>query len=108
MTHGTHSLIHCERMSADGEDGVGGITTLKDEATDTLIYAPPPQGNFTLHHQPAVRSAFSSYLFFSEVLGRRLELTIVSCAQVDVLLDLLRTHEPGEITILTIGMKPFE
>ncbi|ELR19118.1 inosineuridine preferring nucleoside hydrolase [Acanthamoeba castellanii str. Neff] len=57
-----------------GEDGVGGITTLKDEATDTLIYA-PPQGNFTLHHQPAV----------------------------DVLLDLLRTHEPGEITILTIG-----
>jgi hypothetical protein len=32
----------------------------------------------------------------------------VSCAQVDVLLDLLRTHEPGEITILTIGMKPLE
>ena len=52
-------------MRADGEDGVGGITTLKDEATDTLIYAPPPQGNFTLHHQPAVRSAFFSYLFFS-------------------------------------------
>lgn len=58
-----------------GKDGVGGITTLKDEATGTLVYMPPPKGTFEPHHQPAV----------------------------DVILDLLKTHAEGEITILTIG-----
>lgn len=102
----THSLwAHaCRRRRRRGRDhhpqGRGHRHAHLRAAAPGQLHAPPP-----------ARRAFCLLLslLFRYFLGPRLELTIVSCAQVDVLLDLLRTHEPGEITILTIGiMKPLE
>jgi len=84
--------------NADGKDGVGGITTLKDEATGTLVYMPPPKGTFEPHHQPAVCRFLPCPLLFS---------LSATSGQVDVILDLLKTHAEGEITILTIGVPLF-